>query len=159
MNKSSNFKRASRLGFAAAALAAGTMLGSDVLPAHAGPVLCSPSPKPAFSVDDASDYEVNGSVKVTVRLSRPACTSVKVHLATEPDMPITALDGADYTSTSVDVIIPAKATSASVSIPLIGGSPNELTEYFRVRLSNPVGGTILRGLGKVYIFEGPVQPG
>jgi hypothetical protein len=158
MNKNINFKSAA-LGFATAAVAVGTMLGAGVTPAHAGPMLCSPSPKPAFSVDDGSDYEVNGIASVTVRLSRPACTSVKVHLATEDDIPLSAVQGNDYTPTSVDVVIPAKTTSANVSIPLTPDPDAENTETFRVRLTNPVGGSILDAVGIVSILDGPVQPG
>ncbi len=159
MNKNINFKSAI-LGFAASAVAVGTMLGAGVTPAHAGPVLCSPSPTPAFSVDDGSNYEVNGVAVVRVRLTRSPCTSVKVHLATEDNMPLSALAGSDYTPTSVDVVIPAKATYTDVLIPLNSKDmPNETKETFRVRLTNPVGGTILDGLGIVSILEGPVRPG
>ena len=66
-------------------------------------MLCNPFPAPAFSVDDGSGYEVNGVLGVRVRMTRPACTSVKVHLATENDNPVSAVAVSDYTPPSVDV--------------------------------------------------------
>jgi hypothetical protein len=158
MNKNINFKSAA-LGFAASAVAVGTMLGA-VTPAHAGPVLCSPSPKPAFSVVENTGYEVNGTLGFQIKLSRPACTSVKVHFATENSNPISAVaNGVDYTTTSGDVIIPAKSTSVWVSVPLTLDNEKEVTEHFQVRLTNPVGGTIFDNLAEMAILDGPVVPG
>ena len=159
MNKNANFKRASRLGFVAVALAANTLLGTGATPAHAGPVLCNPNPKPAFSVEDGSDYEINGQGAFKITLSRPACTSVKVHYATE-DLPVpSAVAGQDYTATSGDAVIPAKQTSVWVPVQIKVDNQNEANETYRVRLSNPVGGTILDGLATMTIIDGEVVPG
>ncbi|WP_423917428.1 Ig-like domain-containing protein [Candidatus Poriferisodalis sp.] len=69
----------------------------------------------------------------------------------------TAEAGSDYTNVSGTLTIPAGVRRATISVPLLGDSIPEMTEYIRLDLSNPVG-TVLDDeieLGAIVDDEAP----
>ena len=75
----------------------------------------------------------------TVTLSAPWPVAVSVHYATADG---TATAGNDYTARSGTLVIPAGATSGTISVPVQGDVVYEPNETFTVTLSSPVSATI-----------------
>ncbi len=159
MNKNLTITRASRLGLAAAAVAvaAGSMLGAGVAPAHAGPTLgCIPAP--SITIHDEAGWELNGSVVPTVSLSKKACWLVKVHFATNDG---TAKKSAgDYPGTSGDLVFQPGTTHLQLPVTIFDDGLGDSGETFSVNLSGPSGATIADSVGIMTILEGePPTPG
>ncbi len=91
---------------------------------------------PTISIGDLTIIEGRGddTAVFTVTLSQSTSLDVQVSYATADG---TATAGNDYTASSGFVIIPAGATSATVSIPILFDSLDEDDETFSVTLSAP----------------------
>jgi hypothetical protein len=90
----------------------------------------------------------------TVSLSDAPTSPVTVDFSTA-DVSATVADN-DYISASGTLTFPAGATDPmTISIPVVGDTRAEGTEFFLVNLSNPTGATIAegRGQGAVFIFD------
>jgi M6 family metalloprotease-like protein len=91
---------------------------------------------------DASDYSVaedGGSVTVTVNRSGNTNGTVSVNYTTVNG---TALAGSDYTLTSGTLTFADGETTKNITVNIIDDTIHEMTETFKVRLSNAVGGVI-----------------
>ncbi|HEB92589.1 MAG TPA: hypothetical protein ENI94_03805, partial [Gammaproteobacteria bacterium] len=70
-----------------------------------------------------------------VTLDTPASEEVRVDYATADD---SAQAGSDYQPVSDTLVIPANASTATVTVTLLGDTVVESDETFRLQLSNPV---------------------
>ena len=104
---------------------------------------------PTLSVADAAAQTEGSTATFTVTLSSTVSQEVTVDYATVADPTAAgeaaATPGQDYTATSGTLTIAARSASAPVSVPLLEDSLDENTETFWLRLSNPVGTTVLDG--------------
>ena len=104
---------------------------------------------PTLSVTDAAAATEGSTASFAVTLSRASPQEVTVAYAAVVDP--TAADeaaatpGLDYTAVSDTVAFAARATSATVTVPLLGDSFDEHTETFWLRLSSPTAATIVDG--------------
>jgi subtilisin family serine protease/subtilisin-like proprotein convertase family protein len=99
-------------------------------------------PLPSVSIADASISEGNAGTKnlnFTVRLSTASGRAVTVQYATANG---TAVAGGDYQSRSGTLTLSAGATSATISIPLVGDASPELDETLVVTLTSPTNATL-----------------
>jgi hypothetical protein len=101
-----------------------------------------PNPAPSVSIADASVSEGSSGfsfVNFTVSLSGAFSSSVSVSFATSNG---TALAGSDYEASGGTLIIPAGASSATISVAVRGDAVFEPNETFGVTLSAPVNATL-----------------
>ena len=117
---------------------------------------------PTVSVADASARTEGSAALFTVTLSRAAPQEVTVDYAAVVD-PFAAAEsagvpGQDYTAVSGTVRFAARATEATVTVPLLDDSLDEHTETFWLRLSSPVGATILDGTATGTIVDDDPLP-
>jgi Calx-beta domain len=122
----------------------GTVTNDDVLP--------------ALSINAASVTEGNtGSVNATftVTLSAASAQPVSVTYGTVSG---TATAGADFTTTSATLTIPAGAISGAIVVPVLGDLLDEAVETFTVVLSAPVNASIATGTGTGTIADNDPTP-
>ena len=104
---------------------------------------------PTVSVADAATRTEGATATFTVTLSRAVPQEVTVDYATRTDptaaAETAAVAGQDYTTTSGTVTFAARATEATVTVPLLGDALDEHPETFWLRLNSPVGATIADG--------------
>ena len=104
---------------------------------------------PTVSVTDAATRTEGATASFTVTLSRAVPQEVTVDYATRADptaaAETAAVAGQDYTTTSGTVTFAARATEATVTVPLPDDALDEHTETFWLRLNSPVGATIADG--------------
>ena len=104
---------------------------------------------PTVSVADAATRTEGATASFTVTLSRAVPREVTVDYATRTDLTAAAetaaVPGQDYTAASGTVTFAARATEATVTVPLLGDALDEHTETFWLRLASPVGATIADG--------------
>ena len=95
---------------------------------------------PVIRVSDAVVDEAAGMVTFTVSLDRPGVGNVSVNVATANG---TAVAGADYTAQPLQTLVFTPGQVAkTVSVALNDDGTPELAEYFDLRLSAPVNGTL-----------------
>ena len=104
---------------------------------------------PTLSVADAVAATEGSTASFAVTLSRAVPQEVTVDYAAVVD-PVAADEaaatpGQDYTAVSGTVTFAARATEATVTVPLLDDSLDENTETFWLRLASPVGATIAGG--------------
>ena len=106
------------------------------------------SAMPVLTIADITMSE--GAVGATpsaafmITLSAQAVRDVTVQFTTVDG---SALDGTNYTATAGTLTFPAGSTSAQVIVSITGGSLNQTTGTFVLRLSNPANAIIARGDG------------
>jgi hypothetical protein len=94
---------------------------------------------PRISAFDASAPESNGAVALHVKLSERAIAPVGVHFQTAPG---SAAAGADYTTTSGNLSLPAGQTDFVISVPTVVDAVPEPDETFELALSSPTNAVI-----------------
>ncbi len=97
---------------------------------------------PSLSIADASvTRPASGTTPMTftVSLSAAQGRAVTVHYAAANG---TAVAVEDYVATSGDVTIPAGQTSATFTVPIVGGQSDEPNKTFTVKLTAPVHATL-----------------
>ena len=102
---------------------------------------------PGLSASDAVVVEGNSGTSAlvfTATLPWPTTGEVRVDYVTAPG---TATAGSDFVSTSGTAIIPAGATSATVTVAVTADTALEPDETVLLNLSTPVGAVILDGQG------------
>lgn len=104
-----------------------------------------------ISISDASVTEgsgANSTANFTVSLSHASKVAVSMHWASSNG---TAVTPSDYTPGNGTLTIPANATSATISRPVIGDQVDEDNETFYIDLSAASAGTIAdsRGTGTI----------
>jgi len=105
---------------------------------------------PTLSIDDRTVNESDGSVTVTIRLSRSAPAPVSVNFGTAAD---TASAGSDFTPLARTVNFAQGQSSQTLNVGVIDDSAVESDERFFVRLSSPSGATIADELGVIIIED------
>ena len=104
---------------------------------------------PTLSVADAAAQTEGSTATFTVTLSRAVPQEVTVDYATLVDptaaAEAAAAPGLDYTATSGTLSFAARATEATTTVPLLDDSFDEHTETFWLRVSSPIGATIVDG--------------
>jgi Ca2+-binding RTX toxin-like protein len=99
-----------------------------------------PKGTPVIRVSDQVVDEASGQVSYVVTLDKPSSGNVSVNVATVNG---TALAGSDYTALSQTLTFAPGETAKVVNVGLINDTIAEGREYFDLRLSSPVGGTLL----------------
>ncbi|HEX5591393.1 MAG TPA: Calx-beta domain-containing protein [Candidatus Limnocylindrales bacterium] len=110
------------------------------------------------SIGGATAAEGNAgatTVTLTLTISNPSSTPVSVAWATSDG---TAVAGSDYVAASGTVTFAAGATSAMITLSILGDTAFEATEAFGVTLSSPQGLTIGTGSATVTITNDDAQP-
>ncbi|QDV50075.1 Calx-beta domain-containing protein [Gimesia fumaroli] len=119
----------------------GTIVNDDAVPGS------------VFSIEDTYFSEGDdGTLNMVVRVTRTGASPGDLNFATTVDYTTidgTAIAGEDYTAKTGTLSFSASATATSQSknilISISGDFYKELTETFNVRLSNPTGGSVLKG--------------
>ena len=102
--------------------------------------------QPTLSVDDAHAQESSGTPMIfTVRLSRPATSTVTVAYATQDG---SATAGLDYTATSGQLSFAPGQQSRTIAVPILEDEHDDSPETFSLLLSNTSGARILDGVGE-----------
>lgn len=86
-----------------------------------------------LSISDASVNEGAGQVAVSISLASPAPNNVLVSYVINNG---TAIQGSDFSAANGTVLIPAGATSASVSVSIIDDTVVEPSETFTITISS-----------------------
>ena len=124
---------------------AGSRQHTIVTPPAAATYRATFAPFPEIAVADTSVREGNAGSRAanfTVSLSAPSTESVVVNLAT---VDVTAQAGSDYVAVTGSLAFAPGETNRTVSISVLGDRLLEANETFRLVLSDPVFGTIVRG--------------
>jgi glucose/arabinose dehydrogenase len=124
---------------------AGSRQHTIVTPPVAASYRATFAPFPGIAVADTSLREGNAGPRdavFTVSLSAPSTESVVVNFAT---VDVTAEAGSDYTAVTESLTFAPGETNRTVSISVLGDRVLEANETFRLVLSGPVFGTIVRG--------------
>ena len=96
---------------------------------------------PSLTVNNLTVVEgVDNNAIMTFTLSTPSNQGVSVNYSTTAG---TATANSDYTPVSGTLTIPAGATTATLSIPIVNDNFNEPNETFNLALSNPVGAVVV----------------
>ena len=105
---------------------------------------------PELSVSDAPVADEGAAATFSVELSRLSAQAVTVAYAavTDPTAGDAAATSAqDFEAVAGTLTIPARSTSATVTVPLPDDALDEHAETFWLRLADPVGADILDGTG------------
>jgi uncharacterized repeat protein (TIGR01451 family) len=116
-------------------------------------------PVPTISIADAALIEQNvgtNPLPFTVQLSNPSENPVSVDYNVTPGTATVVLDYAPVVAGTL--VIPAGATSGTITVDIVGDSLFEPDETFFVNLSNPVGATLPDNQATGTILNDDVQP-
>ena len=97
---------------------------------------------PTLSVNNITVTEGDSGTSnaiFTVTLSTPSSKTVTVNYNTTND---TATAPSDYITTSGSISFTPGTTSQTIAVPIVGDKVNELTETFKMNLTNPINATI-----------------
>ncbi|NNC76438.1 MAG: hypothetical protein HKN77_00665 [Woeseiaceae bacterium] len=122
------------------------------------PPVTPPPVVPTISIAGLSINEGdsgNTDVQLTATLSASTTNAITVNYATEDG---TAIAGDDYVAASGTITVAAGATTASVSLSVIGDTMFEADEEFGVRLSAPANASLGTALATVTIVNDDVAP-
>ena len=106
-----------------------------------------------LAVNDITVVEGNSGTSnsvFTVSVVGLANRTVTVNYTTAD---VTATAGSDYLPAVGTLVIPAGATSATITVPIIGDKENEATETFELRLSSPVNARLDKSVGTGTIID------
>ena len=118
----------------------------------------APPPPLTFSVSDAQNEESEGQMSFRVSVNRAVVAgdgTVSVDYATEDG---SAVAGADYTTTSATLTFAVGDEDKRVDVPVLDDLHDEELETFKLKLSNPVGGTIDDAEGVAYVINSDPLP-
>lgn len=115
--------------------------------------------RPVLSMEDAT-MSVEGdagasNLSITVHLSSPAAEPVSVNYTT---LAGTAAAGADYTPVAGTLDFPVGASSASITIPILGDALDEDQESFLLSLSSPAGAGLMQSQATLSIVDDDPLP-
>jgi hypothetical protein len=117
----------------------------------------SPPQPPELRIGDASVTEGNSgqkAVTLTLSMASASTSAASVNWTTANG---TGTAGTDYVASSGTVTFAAGATSATVTVYVLGETTFEPNETFKVLLSNPVGLNIADGTGVVTVVNDDAQ--
>ncbi|HYC04035.1 MAG TPA: M10 family metallopeptidase C-terminal domain-containing protein [Azospirillaceae bacterium] len=131
--------------------------GSYTIALTSGTVTDGPrfSAVPTLSAGDATVTEDGRALVFSLTLSEASATPVTIHAATEGG---TATAGKDFRPVSTLVTIPAGATTATVTVPLLNDRAGEGAETLTLRLSTP-SGAVLAGGAPTLALTGTILDG
>jgi hypothetical protein len=111
-------------------------------------------PPPAISINDVQVSDAGGTPNAifTVSLSAPSSRAITVAFQTTNG---SAVAGQDYVAQTGTLTIPAGATSATISVPILSDTLVEGNETFTVNLGNPTNATLAKAAGTGTIGDGP----
>ncbi len=124
-------------------------------------------PVPSLAINDVSVTEGDGDTTravFTVKLSAPSGKTVSVDFATSGN---SATEVNDYIKQAGTLVFAPGETEKNIFVPIVGDDVAELTETFRVGITNAIGATIADSVGLGYIrdddgaplhFEAPDEP-
>lgn len=140
--------------------AVGALLGACLAIAGSPLGAGAAAPPPRISINDATVTEGNSGTAnavFTVSIARPPKSgTISVDYATSNG---TATAGSDYQSRSGTLTLSKASPSATVSVPVIGDTTDEVNENYTVNLSNATGGaTITDGIGLGTITDDDAPP-
>ncbi len=110
---------------------------------------------PVLTVADISVDESAGEAMFTVSLSAPSGRDVTVMYATANG---SAVAPADFAAISGTLVLPAGTTVQTVAVPIVDDSILELTETFKLNLSNANGATVGRSSAIGSILDNEPKP-
>ena len=116
---------------------------------------------PELSVADAPAATEGGTATFTVALSRSSAQAVTFAYAAVTDPfggDAAAIPGQDFEAVAATVTIPARSTTATVTVPLPDDALDEHAETFWLRLSDPSGATVRDGTGVGTIADNDPLP-
>jgi large repetitive protein len=118
-------------------------------------------PAPSIAINDVTLAEGNAGTTAfnfTVTLSAASSANISVDYATANG---SAAAGSDYNATAGTLTILAGATTATITVPVIGDTAIEPNETFFVNLTNPQNASIAdsQGLGTITNDDTPVAAG
>ena len=106
---------------------------------------------PSITINDRSVDEDAGTVVMSVQLSSPSTTIVKVSYATANG---TAVSGSDFNARNGTITFQPGQTNKTATITLINDNVAENTENFSVNLSNATGGALIsKAVGTVSLND------
>ncbi len=111
---------------------------------------CSPPQSITLSLQDVSGNEGDGTINGLLTLSAPSSSPVSATVFTQAG---TATGGSDYFGFTSNVTVPAGQTQAQIPVGIVDDQTVEGDETFRLRMVNPVGGTIADNIGVVTIVD------
>lgn len=110
---------------------------------------------PAITIEDYTVNESVGNFNVTITLSEVTSSQVSVKYYTSDG---TAVQNADYTSTSGEIIFLANQVSKTVNIIILSDALAESDEVFYLNLFGSVNASILRSTSLLTITDNPPLP-
>jgi hypothetical protein len=120
---------------------------------------------PTISIGNVNPTEGNAggtTVNVPVTLSHPYPSPVTVHYATSVGGSAVAATrataGADYTTKSGTLTIPANSTSGTIQVSVVGDTKLEQNETFLVNLSSPTNATLTMAQSSVVTIRNDELP-
>lgn len=115
--------------------------------------VCSNPPKPTIRISDAWQFE-GAFALLTVSLSNSFCTNVTVRFTTVDGGPFPpAVAPGDYQPSSGTLVFTPGQVSRTIPVWVKCDNIVEPVEHFHVRLSAPVNGTIVDGVGVVRVYN------
>jgi len=106
---------------------------------------------PSINIGNDTVYEAQGTAPVNIQLSGASTKPVSVILTTANG---TAIRAQDYRGKRDTLTIPAGSTSITVDLKIIKDNIAEVTEYFYVKLKDPVNATLAETKAMVVILDG-----
>jgi hypothetical protein len=105
---------------------------------------------PSITINDIMVFEAQGTARLTVALSSPSTSTVKVNFQT--------VDGTagskDYRAARGTLSIPAGSREGTISVAILTDKLDEPDEYFDVQLSGAVGAVVMDNSGRIIIRNG-----
>jgi hypothetical protein len=128
--------------------------GATLADGAAAGTIVDNDPPPSITIEDVkvSDSGSTPSAVFTISLSAPSSNAVTVSYQTADG---TATAGSDYQAQSGTLTIPAGATSATISIPIVADTLVEPDETFTVNLGNALNATLARSQATGTISDRP----
>jgi hypothetical protein len=109
-----------------------------------------PTTSLSITINDITVSESQGTAQLTVSLSSPSATAVRVSYRT---LNGTASHPKDYARSTGEVVFAPGSTTQIINISIVADNKSEPNEYFDVQLHTPTGATIGDNNGRVTITE------
>lgn len=117
---------------------------------------CVTNTPPSITIQDKTVSEAQGVVILTINLSKASTQSIKINYATLDGTATSKGKLKDFTPIKGSLIIPAGATSGTMTISINNDGIAEPTEYFDVQLSlaRNAPATIVNSTARITILDG-----
>ena len=105
---------------------------------------------PSITINDATVFEANGSVTLSVTLSASSTNQITVNYST---MDGSAVKINDYTANSGTLTFSAGQTSKTINLLITTDQTSEYQEAFYLILSDAVNASIVKSTSTIYIYD------